>query len=186
MASTPFRATPWYFFLTGAQRCHSGIVSDLGLEVNGGMGKQIVEYLALFKTCIYTSLESVIHRTAVIDNGIVDIATCEGCEFARYPPGTSKRHGRWPHNRWHRSHHRSIAVCWELNIGPDDPVDQIQMFHYKLILIISHVRHLLYATRWFLASTSSQSRMSSLHRYSLHIPMWASFRLNPKESANQR
>lgn len=60
----------------------SGIVSDLGLEVNGGMGKQIKEYLALFKTCIYTSLESVIHRTAVIDNGIVDIATCEGCEFA--------------------------------------------------------------------------------------------------------
>ena len=32
----------------------------------------------------------------------------------RYPPGTSKRHGRWPHNRWHRSHHRSIAVYWEL------------------------------------------------------------------------
>ena len=60
----------------------SGIVSDLGLEVNGGMGKQIKEYLALFKACIYTSLESVIHRTAVIDNGIVDIATCEGCEFA--------------------------------------------------------------------------------------------------------
>ena len=37
------------------------------------MGKQIKEYLALFKACIYTSLESVIHRTAVIYDGIVDI-----------------------------------------------------------------------------------------------------------------
>lgn len=46
------------------------------------MGKQIKEYLALFKACIYTSLESVIHRTAVIDNGIVDIPTCEGRELA--------------------------------------------------------------------------------------------------------
>jgi len=73
-----------FLFLMAASRMYdpSGIVSDLGLEVNGGMGKQIKEYLALFKTCIYTSLESVIHRTAVIDNGIVDIATCEGCEFA--------------------------------------------------------------------------------------------------------
>ena len=77
-----FPSNTLVLLLTGAQRCHSGIVSDLGLEVNGGMGKQIKEYLALFKTCIYTSLESVIHRTAVIDNGIVDIATCEGCEFA--------------------------------------------------------------------------------------------------------
>ena len=76
----------------------------------------------------------------------------------------------------------AIGYCIQMCIRDS----QIQMFHYKLILIISHVRHLLYATRWFLASTSSQSRMSSLHRYSLHIPMWASFRLNPKESANQR
>lgn len=77
-----FPSNTLVLLLTGAQRCHSGIVGDLCLEVNGGMGKQIKEHLALFKTCIYTSLESVIHRTAVIDNGIVDIATCEGCEFA--------------------------------------------------------------------------------------------------------
>ena len=50
-----FPSNTLVLLLTGSQRCHSGIVSDLGLEVNGGMGKQIKEYL-IFKACIYTSL----------------------------------------------------------------------------------------------------------------------------------
>lgn len=37
--------------------------------------------------------------------------------------------------------------------------------------LISHVEHLLYATQLFLASTSLQRRISSRHRYSLHMPM---------------
>lgn len=38
-------------------------------------------------------------------------------------------------------------------------------------MVISHVENLLYATQLFLASTSLQRRISSRHRYSLHMPM---------------
>lgn len=40
-----------------------------------------------------------------------------------------------------------------------------------LEVVISHVEHLLHATQLFLASTSLQRRISSRHRYSLHMPM---------------
>ena len=57
------------------------------------------------------------------------------------------------------------------NARADDPVDQVQILQHQGVLIISHVEHLLYATQLFLASTSLQRRISSRHRYSLHMPM---------------
>ena len=115
--------------------------------------------------------QPVVHCAAVIYDGIVNVPAGERCKSSHIRLILQRRSADSLATNGVKVIIGQERTVRNGNARADDPVDQVQILQHQGVLIISHVEHLLYATQLFLASTSLQRRISSRHRYSLHMPM---------------
>lgn len=159
------------FLLTGSKRRHSGGIRYGLIKINRSASQHIEKRGIFIFADLYTSFQSVVHCAAVIYDGIVNVPAGERCKSSHIRLILQRRSADSFATNGVKVIIGQERTVRNGNTRADDPVDQVQILQHQGVLIISHVEHLLYATQLFLASTSLQRRISSRHRYSLHMPM---------------